>query len=497
MISSVLSVAQLAAPAAMFVLCIWGLVDPAFGPGKDTINCPNHCGQPNIFIKGDTWIYVMGSGVAATHLLGELTEDVRLKLWLAFASLVSLISVAFVAIFFAGLEFGSLDNWLVAVWLPLISGAQVALYYYDQKVQPVLRNVELTQLMDWIMWMAIVVLAGVLWSFEVSNYTMQVTIANGASRGRDLLLNVTYVYSEDDLDAVIGPSDGVIESEQFSCTDCRITGLRPRTLSILNNAFANDNALTRYLGLTLLVLFPAILTLIGTMLGMKVSNRADLVRTITNLVHGKLAVMTAVFVLVPRQPLSDEVGDLFYLTYITGITTPIYMLNKRQLSGMGPFIAMMNTLVFVASMAWKDDTPDGAWLHDVQPAFAILTMFLDRQHTKNVIRPGMVEVVYQSIALLTFYGTWTQVHYQLYDITPYGGAVAPPPSVNVWIWIAITSATVLINVLNRIMALQLLKLPVTRQELTKRHWQLPYDSEYYGSTLQELPNDSLELTSVR
>lgn len=444
----------------LLLACLYGFWDTTWGPGKEQINCPNHCGEQNIFIKGYTWVYTIGIALAV-QVIGSIWSTVVLyRQWVAFTLVEATTAAAFVIFFLLGYPFNTVDNWLCAVIIPGILMLQLVAVQRDIRVEDERKKIPYEELLPYTMNIVVLIIAGVLWSFEVGSHKLQLGLLDRAS-GDNVIVNMSYSYDSPADRQYYMPTDRVFQSTVFECHDCVIDRLQPKLRTIL----IGNIALVRYLGIAVILLFPSAVFALCRLLGFTDMTPNKAVAVTLRKLYTPLAVVSLCILITPRDIVARKVNLFYYITYITGFTTPVYLTNQQLFPSLAPYVAVLNLIIIVVATTWTDTDYTGVWFHDVLPFFTMLSFSTDKIFTTQVIAAPLLSISTVTLLIILCYAVMTQSHFDLYGVVPYGD-VAPPPLEAPLQWIGILIGSLMANTVLRVAALYLMGVAITGKSIS-------------------------------
>lgn len=443
-------------PLLLLAFSTYGFWDMVYGPGRLTINCPNHCQHPNIFIKGYTYVYLAGLGVSMEWMLMAFTAFrssttppyvEAVSRWLALSVMNFTTALAFVVFFILGYDFNTVDNYLCAILIPATLLTHLALIQRIPSMTARMATIPFKEQLGYVLWLVIIIVVAVLWNFRLAAHKFEFTLMPGEHL-------VTYGFSYQYTSSGLSPNFGQVVSLPFnntSETPMRFVGVKAMERTILD-----DNvSLTRYLAVAIFFLFPgctyAMLRLLGWFPADYTFDGA--VVDIVEQLKSKLIMLTFPIIVVMRVPVNQLVNYLFYVTYILGFCTPLYLYAQDRFADLAPYIATMNPVTFFLAQQWVDTDYSGTWLHDAQPVLTMLLVLVDKKFAEDVTRPSFVRTSWLVMLMLGVYSGMTQVHMYLYGTTPYGSVVSPPADEPIS-WLSIYPAILTTNLVVRVVSLQ-------------------------------------------
>lgn len=443
-------------PALLVFLSGLGMLHPALFIEQEERNCPDHCGHPNIFLMGETWLYLFGLLCSYEWLFEFKNLRDLYKDWLSLACLITINAMVYAVFFLIGArQFGSVNNILLAVFIPATMLGHILVNRQEED----LRQVDFSPICSTTMWAAVIMITGVLWSFERAQHKLEFSF----KAGNETITNVLeWGYPEDLL--VPGPSDAFMTSTAFNITDGMVTGIEPVTKTILYD----NPQLVRYIGLSLFLILPLVTYLFCRYLfGLKKLEATvpRLQQDILPIVVLKVSFMALMMITTPRQEIMPLINYFHWLTYLTGFLTAFFFSFVSRMVNLSTYVVTLNLLVFLLSKQWVDSIYDRVWLHDVQPLLLLALWSMDKRMQQSIVSAQPFIVVVKTALIIFFYGLWTQVHIELYNTVPYG-SMLPSMFESPSVWTAYGVASCAIQLLVRAMSLRLQGLPLNQKTLT-------------------------------
>lgn len=423
------TVADRSLPLLVAMTCVVGLLDPVYGPGKEYLNCPNHCEHPNILIKGESWFYLMALALSTLWMAGSQELEPRRTVatsWLAFTLLCTINASVYSVLFLNGYPFETADNFLWTFVLPPLFILQTI--FRIRPKEQIWTAIDFISVLQQAVFGIIVSVFAAIFSIEASKHIITATLQN--SMGHNTTVNISWQYDT----KWPAPTDGTVVTSPMSsinCTgNCTVVEIAP----VLTTVLEGRSDLVLYLVTAIFVILPfTVWAVCRYLVRIPSVQNINATSKIIEALRLHAAFITFVVITSPRQIVYPLYNIIFFPNYILAVLNIIFIVQGSLLVFLAPYVFSSNLVLLLWARTWRVLDWPNAWLSDAVPLLMLVLLLVNTKY-QEAIRSGSTaaQLISMGVVMQT-YALIVEVHFQLYTAVPYP-AELPPPSQAGSIW---------------------------------------------------------------